>query len=62
EWSVTYKIAEDFETALKEWIDLNNISELLVMKPSDRLEKFFLLPTVKALFQQAKNLGSLFGI
>ncbi|MGF1485960.1 MAG: cryptochrome/photolyase family protein [Prochloraceae cyanobacterium] len=35
-WSIDYKIAEDFQTPLKEWIDSNNISDLLIMTPSDR--------------------------
>ena len=35
-WPVTYKIAEEFETPLKEWINSNNIRNLLVMTPSDR--------------------------
>ncbi|MFQ4141795.1 cryptochrome/photolyase family protein [Chlorogloeopsis sp. ULAP02] len=33
---VTYKIAEDFETPLQEWIEANQITELRVMMPSDR--------------------------
>jgi len=35
-WSIDYKIAEDFQTPLQEWIDSNNISDLLIMTPSDR--------------------------
>ena len=36
EWPVTYKIGDNFETLLKEWIAANNISNLLIMQPSDR--------------------------
>ncbi|MEB3309616.1 MAG: cryptochrome/photolyase family protein [Snowella sp.] len=36
EWSVTYKIANDFETPLKDWIKSNNITEIRVMIPNDR--------------------------
>lgn len=35
-WSVTYEIADSFETPLSEWIEKNNISELRVMEPADR--------------------------
>ncbi|RUR73255.1 cryptochrome/photolyase family protein [Chlorogloeopsis fritschii PCC 9212] len=35
-YSVTYKIAEDFETPLQEWIEANQITQLRVMMPSDR--------------------------
>ncbi|MEM9568601.1 MAG: cryptochrome/photolyase family protein [Cyanobacteria bacterium P01_E01_bin.34] len=35
-WPVTYKIADNFESALKSWIDSKGITELLVMIPSDR--------------------------
>ncbi|MGJ3246268.1 MAG: cryptochrome/photolyase family protein [Elainellaceae cyanobacterium] len=36
EWSVTYEIAEDFETPLKQWVQQHQITELRVMAPSDR--------------------------
>ncbi|MBW4646081.1 MAG: cryptochrome/photolyase family protein [Goleter apudmare HA4340-LM2] len=35
-YAVTYKIAEDFQTPLQEWIDENQITELRVMTPNDR--------------------------
>lgn len=35
-WSVTYKIAEDFQSPLIEWIEQNKITELRVMTPIDR--------------------------
>lgn len=35
-WSVTYAIAEDFQTPLQAWIQQEQISELRVMEPSDR--------------------------
>ena len=35
-WNVTYKIAEDFQSPLIEWIEQNKITELRVMTPSDR--------------------------
>ena len=35
-YSVTYKLAEDFETSLQEWIKENQITELRVMTPNDR--------------------------
>jgi deoxyribodipyrimidine photolyase-related protein len=34
-YSVTYKIAEDFETPLQEWIKENQITQLRVMTPND---------------------------
>jgi deoxyribodipyrimidine photolyase-related protein len=36
EWNVTYEIAEEFETPLRQWIQQHQITELLVMTPSDR--------------------------
>ena len=36
DWNVTYKIAEDFQAPLVEWIEQNKITELRVMTPSDR--------------------------
>ncbi|NEP16150.1 MAG: cryptochrome/photolyase family protein [Leptolyngbya sp. SIO4C1] len=35
-WSVSYEIAEDFATPLKQWIQQNDITELRVMEPADR--------------------------
>ncbi len=35
-WSVTYEIAQDFETPLRQWIKTNGITELRVMQPNDR--------------------------
>lgn len=35
-WSVTYSIAADFETPLRDWIKAEKITELRVMWPSDR--------------------------
>lgn len=35
-WPVTYAIAEEFETPLRQWIDDQNITTLQVMAPSDR--------------------------
>jgi deoxyribodipyrimidine photolyase-related protein len=35
-WSVTYKIAEDFEAPLQHWIQTEGIDELRVMSPNDR--------------------------
>lgn len=35
-WSVTYAIAEDFETPLQQWIEEQSITTLQVMAPSDR--------------------------
>ena len=35
-WSVSYEIAEDFETPLVNWIKAQEITELQVMQPSDR--------------------------
>ncbi|NMF63952.1 cryptochrome/photolyase family protein [Brasilonema octagenarum] len=35
-YSVTYKLAEDFETPLQEWIKENQITELRVMTPNDK--------------------------
>ena len=35
-WQVTYAIAEDFVTPLKDWIKQNQITELQVTKPCDR--------------------------
>lgn len=36
EWPVTYEIADDFETPLKDWIKINKIIEIRVMNPNDR--------------------------
>ena len=36
DWSVTYKVTEDFKTPLSEWIANNNITELRVVIPYDR--------------------------
>lgn len=36
EWTVTYEIADDFETPLKDWIKINKITEIRVMTPNDR--------------------------
>ncbi|MFM7363452.1 MAG: cryptochrome/photolyase family protein [Cuspidothrix sp.] len=36
QYVVTYKIATDFQTALKEWIKINQITELRVMIPNDK--------------------------
>ncbi|MEO0537572.1 MAG: cryptochrome/photolyase family protein [Cyanobacteria bacterium P01_A01_bin.123] len=35
-WSVTYELAETFQTALEEWVKVNAINTLVVMTPSDR--------------------------
>ena len=35
-WSVTYEIANDFETPLLKWIEQNQITEVRVMTPNDR--------------------------
>jgi deoxyribodipyrimidine photolyase-related protein len=35
-WSVSYEIAEDFETPLQEWIRHHHITELRLMAPQDR--------------------------
>jgi deoxyribodipyrimidine photolyase-related protein len=35
-WEVTYEIAEDFETPLRQWIKANDITELRLMQPNDR--------------------------
>ncbi|MGG6294797.1 cryptochrome/photolyase family protein [Leptolyngbya sp. AN02str] len=35
-WSVTYNIAEEFETPLNAWIQAEGITELFVMQPNDR--------------------------
>ncbi|ARV60512.1 cryptochrome/photolyase family protein [Nostocales cyanobacterium HT-58-2] len=35
-YPVTYKLAEDFETPLQEWVQENQITELRVMTPNDR--------------------------
>lgn len=35
-YPVTYKLAEDFETPLQEWIQENQITELRVMTPNDK--------------------------
>ncbi|NJL80598.1 MAG: cryptochrome/photolyase family protein [Richelia sp. RM2_1_2] len=35
-YSVTYKIAEDFQTPLQEWVNVNQIRELRVMSPNDK--------------------------
>ena len=34
-WQVTYKIAENFETALDDWIKINQITELRLVTPYD---------------------------
>ena len=34
--AVTYKISEDFETPLRQWIKANAITELRIMEPADR--------------------------
>lgn len=34
DWSVSYQIAETFETPLQKWIAAEGITELLVMQPS----------------------------
>lgn len=34
--TITYEIAEDFETPLLQWIERQNITELRVMEPADR--------------------------
>jgi deoxyribodipyrimidine photolyase-related protein len=36
-WQVTYEITEDFATPLKQWIEQNNITELRITQPSDRI-------------------------
>jgi deoxyribodipyrimidine photolyase-related protein len=35
-YTVTYKIATDFQTALQEWININQITELRIMLPNDQ--------------------------
>jgi deoxyribodipyrimidine photolyase-related protein len=35
-WQVSYEIADDFESALLEWVRSHNITELRVMTPADR--------------------------
>ncbi|MDA0265671.1 MAG: cryptochrome/photolyase family protein [Cyanobacteria bacterium] len=35
-WPVSYEIAEDFETPLRQWIQAQRITRLQVMEPSDR--------------------------
>lgn len=35
-WPVTYAVAEDFETPLRDWIARERISELRLMRPNDR--------------------------
>ncbi len=35
-YSVTYNIAEDFQTPLEEWVNVNQITELRVMTPNDK--------------------------
>ncbi|NEQ44775.1 MAG: cryptochrome/photolyase family protein [Leptolyngbya sp. SIOISBB] len=35
-WTVSYEIAADFETPLRQWIQKQNITMLQVMEPSDR--------------------------
>lgn len=35
-WPVTYEIAEDFATPLRQWIEVNKITTLRMMEPSDR--------------------------
>ncbi len=35
-WEVSYKLAVDFEPALREWVKQQKITELRVMQPSDR--------------------------
>ncbi|HEY9889338.1 MAG TPA: cryptochrome/photolyase family protein [Candidatus Obscuribacterales bacterium] len=41
-WSVSYEIAEDFETPLRQWIQTEGITTLRVMAPSDRPFAHFL--------------------
>lgn len=36
DYSITYKIAEDFQTPLQNWVKENQITELQVMEPNDR--------------------------
>ncbi len=36
QYVVTYKMATDFQTALQEWIEVNQITELRVMTPNDK--------------------------
>jgi deoxyribodipyrimidine photolyase-related protein len=35
-WSVTYEIADDFQTPLKDWINNHKITEVRLMNPNDR--------------------------
>ena len=35
-WPLTYEVAEDFETPLRQWGEAKQLTELLVMTPSDR--------------------------
>jgi deoxyribodipyrimidine photolyase-related protein len=35
-WQISYSISDDFQTALDQWINEHNITELMVMIPSDR--------------------------
>ncbi|MGC9505903.1 cryptochrome/photolyase family protein, partial [Baaleninema sp.] len=34
-WNVTYRVSEDFETPLREWIRENHLEEVRVMEPND---------------------------
>ena len=35
-YSVTYKIAGDFQTSLQEWVNVNQINDLRIMSPNDK--------------------------
>lgn len=35
-WPVTYEVAEDFESPLRDWIKANDIDEVRIMAPGDR--------------------------
>ena len=35
-WAVSYEMAEDFATPLRQWIQQQGVTTLLVMEPSDR--------------------------
>lgn len=41
-WLVTYRVATDFVTPLRDWVEDNEISELRVMTPSDRAFRSFI--------------------
>ncbi len=41
-WSVTYARVPDFETGLRDWIEVEGITELRMMEPSDRPFQAFL--------------------